>query len=106
MKLTDLDPRWVMMGGRRVGFVFQSPDDPHWYLSCFAYPMPAWQQRMFFIAMFGPGYRVLACDPANAWTFSPKIAKADFDTLRITEAIDGTAAGLWRGFVFNGGITQ
>lgn len=27
MKLADLDPRWLVADGRRIGFIFRSPTD-------------------------------------------------------------------------------
>ena len=62
MRLTDLDPRWLMRDGKRVGFVFVCPTDQAWRQSCFAVVVPSQEQWKLFEAMFGEYYKVQGCD--------------------------------------------
>ena len=44
MRLTDLDPKWLVKDGKRVGFTFKSPIDPKWRQACFENPPPRREQ--------------------------------------------------------------
>ncbi len=45
MRLIDLEPRWLLLDGKRVGFVFRSPTKPEWFQSCFLVYVPHPVQR-------------------------------------------------------------
>lgn len=66
MKLTDLDPQWIVRDGKRIGFTFKSPTKPENRQSCFD--------------------------------------AATFETMTVTPSLDGSAGGLWHGFITNGVI--
>lgn len=116
MRLIDLDPRWLMKDGRRVGFIFISPAQrkradgtenptPH-RQTCFPAPTPSKQQRNLFEAMFGDDdFLVQGCNPACSWTIAGGIDNATFETMTVTPSLDGSAGGLWHGFITNGAIT-
>lgn len=116
MKLTDLDPRWLIVNGTRVGFVFLSPtvkvrtavDHPGtiWRQSCFVANTPRRAQADLFEAMFGEDdYSVQFCDPTCAWKVKGGIENASFETMTVTPSLDGSKGGLWHGFITNGEIT-
>jgi hypothetical protein len=113
MKLTDLDPRWLMNGDQKVGFIFLSPSGQqgktHWRQTCFFAPTPfAEQERLIFAAMAdqanedGEFYNFQACKSECGWTAHGDL---NFDSLTVTPSLDGSAGGLWHGFITNGQIT-
>jgi hypothetical protein len=104
-KLTDLDPQWVTKDGRRIGFVFVSPAKPQWRQSCFVEKVPHRDQQDAFTAMFGAPHAVQGCNQDMAWTVEGGIENASFDTMTVRPSIDGSAGGLWHGFITNGQIT-
>lgn len=101
--LKDLDPHWVVKDGKRVGFTFLSPagkqGNTHWRQSCFTVAMPAQEQWKLFEDL-----NVQHCNPQCAWTIAGGIDGATFETLTVTPSIDGSAGGLWHGFIKNGQI--
>jgi hypothetical protein len=98
MKLLDLDPKWIMKDGRRVGFTFVSPADPKWRQSCFAIPSPSTRDQW---ELFDTDH-VQSCKPGIAWSIAGGIEAADFATLTVMPSIDGSAGGLWHGFITSG----
>lgn len=58
MRLVDLDPRWLVKDGRRVGFVFKSPTlgDKMW-MCCFENPPERREQWALFRSVFPDDYR-------------------------------------------------
>lgn len=109
MKLIDLDPRWLMRDGQRVGFIFKSPSDPRWFQSCVIAPTPhAMQHNWFDTALpeFGEyGWtKVQGCKPECAWSIAGGIENASFETISVTPSLDGSAGGLWHGFITDGQI--
>jgi hypothetical protein len=112
MKLTDLDPRWLMRDGRRIGFVFKSPANPHWWQSCFVAPTPHEQQRDAFNAALAdqveqPEHawtKAQGCRQECAWTVAGGIDAATFETMTVRPSLDGSAGGLWHGHITNGAI--
>lgn len=99
MRLTDLDPKWLMKDGKRVGFTFRSPTDPRWRQSCFENPPPRREQWELF-----DEDDVQGCNPAAHWTIAGGIDSAAFETMTVTPSLDGSAGGLWHGFITNGDI--
>jgi hypothetical protein len=106
MRLLDLDPRWLTKDGKRVGFIFKSPHDSRYFQSCFAVAMPKKQQFRLFEALLGEDneYMVQPCKPEFAWTIAGGIDAATFETMTVTPSLDGSAGGLWHGFITNGEI--
>lgn len=99
MKLTDLDPKWIMKDGKRIGFTFISPTDPKWRQSCFLASPPTREQWDIF-----EDDDVQGCTPGTHWTIADGIDNADFASLSVTPSIDGSAGGLWHGFITTGEI--
>lgn len=102
MKLTELDPRWLTKEGRRVGFTFVSPTNPQWRQSCFVIPVPRREQWDLFEQQGLEN--VQGCRPDFAWTVNGGIECATFETITVTPSLDGSAGGLWHGFITNGEI--
>lgn len=108
MRLVDLDPRWLLKDGKRVGFTFLSPigkqRNTHWRQSCFAVMLPSREQWALFEQEHGEGACVQGCRPDFAWTIAGGIDGASFETMTVTPSLDGSAGGLWHGFITNGEI--
>lgn len=109
MRLLDLDPRWLLKDGKRVGFTFLSPigkqGNTHWRQSCFAVALPSREQWDLFSAVHGKGACVQQCRTDFAWKVAGGIDAADFTTISVKPSIDGSAGGLWHGFITNGNIS-
>lgn len=108
MRLVDLDPRWLVRDGKRIGFTFISPvamrSDPSktvWRQSCFV-PGPSPPSREQW-DLFGDD-DVQGCKPGTRWTIAGGIESASFETLTVKPSIDGSAGGLWHGHITNGEI--
>ena len=104
MKLTDLDPQWLTMNGKRVGFTFLSPNGKqgpiHWRQSCFAIAVPMRAQ----MRLFGED-NVQPCKQTFAWSIEGGIDAADFATITVKPSLDGSDGGLWHGYITNGLIS-
>lgn len=133
MRLVDLDPRWLLDGGRRVGFVFRCPlwdRDPkyQWWQTCFfeagrkfltcnlpeCYEADRWncahsQCGLVEAAGVDPG-KAQGCEVQCAWQVIGPNGQpmspdlASFETLSVTPSLDGSKGGLWHGHVTNGEI--
>ena len=105
MRLTDLDPQWILKDGARVGFTFLSPVQgdgmgrTRWRQSCFPNPTPSEEQD----DLLGDA-PVQRCNPSCGWTIAGGIEAASFETMSVTPSIDGSPGGLWHGFITNGEI--
>lgn len=112
MRLVDLDPRWLVKDGQRVGFIFKSPANPAFWQSCFLASPPRREQWALFVdALKGDdedrGFgcsQVQGCSQGTHWTIAPEIATADFNNLTVRPSLDGSAGGLWHGFITDGQI--
>lgn len=109
MKLTSLKPRWLLRGDKRVGVIFVSPTRPIWFQSCMFEPTSREKQHELFNAAlpeFGKhGWsKVQGCNPQCGWTSTPTPELATFESLSCTPSLDGSAGGLWHGFITNGEI--
>lgn len=112
MRLTDLEPRWLMKDGHRVGFIFRSPTRQTCWQSCFLSSPPRREQwALFADALKGDdddrefGHAdVQGCSQGTHWTITPAIEDADFASLSVTPSLDGSAGGNWHGFITNGEI--
>lgn len=114
MRLTDLDPRWIMLDSRRVGFTFITPKQRERSdgtvnpraerQSCFAEPTKMSVQLDLFDQMHGEDAIVQPCRQDFAWAIVGGIENADFPTMSVTPSLDGSAGGLWHGHITNGEI--
>ncbi len=122
MKLLDLDPRWLVdPRGRRIGFIFISPKQmtrsdgstkpAPWRQTCFVQATPLHDQdSAVHRAMAdmadddGEFDWWQACNQARGWKIAGGIENATFDTMTVTPSIDGSAGGLWHGYITNGEI--
>jgi hypothetical protein len=102
VRLTDLEPVWLMKDGKRIGFTFVSPTNPKWRQSCFAVQLSSQEQWALFEAV-GQNL-VQGCNQSCAWTIAGGIDAATFDAMSVMPSLDGSAAGLWHGFITNGDI--
>ncbi|HEY8593328.1 MAG TPA: hypothetical protein VIL42_10765 [Sphingomicrobium sp.] len=108
MKLAELDPHWLTRGGRRFGLIFRCPTDHAWWQVVIVEPAPIFRGAdSQFEAIKRSG---AATDgkwqPANAaapWRID-NIEQATFDDVTVSPSIDGSAGGLWHGFITNGEI--
>lgn len=112
MRLTDLDPRWLLKDGKRVGFVFLCPTRPARWQSCFLASPSRRDQWALFADLFGrePDGSVTGrpdiqgCTEGTHWTIAGGIDAADFATLTVTPSLDGSKGGNWHGHITNGRI--
>jgi hypothetical protein len=120
MTLLDLDPKWLMFEGRRVGFIFRCPllAKRNWWQTCFTECFPTFKgtgearryvttdSQCAIVDASAPETKGQwqGCNPNMAWTVHGGIGNADFDTLTVTPSLDGSAGGTWHGFVQNGQI--
>lgn len=44
------------------------------------------------------------CNQSSGWKITGGIENASFETMTVTPSIDGSAGGLWHGFITNGQI--
>lgn len=114
MRLLDLDPQWLELDGKRVGFTFISPKQkPHkradgtlspniWRQSCFAVKLP---HRVQWELFEKAGHEsVQGCNPDCAWTIDGGIEKATFETITVSPSLDGSRGGFWHGHIIDGKI--
>jgi hypothetical protein len=104
MRLTELDPVWLMKDGVRVGFTFKCPTKLEWRQSCFAVAMPTKEQWTLFEREHGEHFNVQGCKPTCAWKIAGGIANATFETMTVTSSLDGSYGGMWHGHITNGQI--
>lgn len=108
MKLTDLDPHWIMLDGKRVGFVFRSPTraDEFWQ-TCFPEPVGSTRRDQWHLAQLAIGNNratVQGCSHKARWQIEGGIEAASFETLSVTPSLDGSAGGGWHGHITKGRI--
>jgi hypothetical protein len=108
--LSNLDPRWLVHEGRRVGLIFLCPEKPtegrkHHYQSSVFEPLDRQTQWKLFNEALGDEYAytyVQGCTEGHLWSASPDLATATFDNLTVHPSIDGSPGGLWHGWIRNG----
>lgn len=103
MRLTDLEPRWLDIYGTRIGFMFRSPAKPDFWQTCMFAPTAHRVQRdALMLAGFDEDarHKVQHCNPSCSWTATTD----DFATMSVTPSLDGSAGGLWHGFITEGEI--
>jgi hypothetical protein len=103
IKLTELEPRWLLRDGKRIGVIFRNPLPDHrkWWVTCFAGPTPHGQQEVAVHAAVGETCMWQGCNEASGWQFAGGIDAASFETLTITPSLDG-GPSWWHGFVTDG----
>lgn len=113
MRLLELDPRWLVVDGRRFGFVFKCPHCQKDWLSCFFVPMPHISGEDYHdcqYALFATAlpdavcHEIVPCRRDSAWQAEPPADEATFDNLSVTPSLDASASGHWHGFITNGQI--
>jgi len=95
MKLTDLDPRWVVahQGGPRIGLSF---DCPHCRVQRLAVPFHA-----SFVEYLADGMTAArGWDVGHIWDMTG----TGFDDLTLSPSVDASSAGHWHGFITAGEI--
>lgn len=102
MKLTELSPVWIRKDGKRIGFTFISPTNRNARQSCFPVPPTTSEQIDLFDAAHGEDALVQPCNPVQRWSIAGGIEAATFETITVTPSLDGSAGGLWHGFITNG----
>ncbi len=102
MRLLDLNPLWILKDGKRVGFTFNCPTKEGWRQSCFFVPIVRHEQWDMFKAQGFP--ETQGCRQGCAWKVAGDLESADFSTLTVTPSLDGSAGGMWHGFITNGNI--
>lgn len=101
MRLIDLDPKWLTLKGERVAFSFRCPTDPRWRQLCKAVVASTREQWDWL----GEDRKITqTAKPSFPWTIEGGIENATFETMTVTPSIDGSAGGLWHGFITNGEI--
>jgi len=132
MRLTELDPHWLMFEGHRVGFIFRCPlpnKRTEWQ-TCFVekfylfkgrngtYPSDdiAWapdsqsgivhtvQTDLPDLREIGDSCNWQSCNPDCQWTIEGGIANASFETMSVQPSLDGSKGGNWHGHITNGEI--
>lgn len=129
MKLLELEPKWLMFDGRRVGFVFRCPTRQDNWQTCFVEKFYLFKSRTgeylrdaigewlgsapdsqcaiikdALTADIADSHRWQSCNPDHQWTVEGGIANASFETISVMPSLDGSAGGNWHGFVTNGEI--
>ena len=94
MKLTELDPQWIMRDGVRLGFTFICPTNPKFRMSCFPNPLSVSDQIDMFDAAHGENRMVAPSNPDENWQIAGGIEIATFETMTVTPSLDGSNGGL------------
>ena len=105
MHLIDLDPFWLIRDGKRVGFSFISPTDPARRQIVTIERIQVREQWALTNAARADSAKVSQTG-GFAWTINggASIEDADFRTLTVSPSVDGSAGGLWHGFITAGEI--
>jgi len=107
VRLTELEPRWLVKDGRRVGFIFRCPTRRQCWQSCFlASPPHREQWALFAEALKGDDedrefgrHDVQGSREGTHWSI-----EGEFENLTVRPSIDGSPGGNWHGFITNGEI--
>jgi hypothetical protein len=113
MRLSELQPKWLEVEGRRLGFVFRCPHCRTEWLSCFFTPMPHIAgddyhdcQYALFLTVLPDveAHEVVPCKRDYAWSCSPPVDQATFENLSVTPSLDASKSGHWHGHITAGEI--
>lgn len=102
MRLSELEPRWLIRDGRRVGMMFRSPVDRDWFQIVPAEPIGSTRDQWALAAAAAPGCKSQTAGQGVIWNFAGGIDAADFETLTLHPSVDGSRGGLWHGWIQNG----
>lgn len=104
MRLVDLEPRWLVKDGRRIGFAFKcpNPERAKWWFTCFAVATPHPDQADAVSDAIGQDFNWLPCKEI-AWSVAGGIDTATFETMTVTPSLDGGTA-MWHGYITDGMI--
>jgi len=101
VKLTELEPRWLIDEPGRRWFVFRSPGGHGDWLTCKSFVWAINEQREKARELIPDmTRRLVLCDPPCAWSIT-----GDFSNMTVTPSIDASKSGNWHGFIRNGEIT-
>jgi hypothetical protein len=115
MRLTDLNPAWLTLNGKRVGFIFDCPTRKGWKQTCFVQPTKFKDQEQAIIAVIGDDDEKISfvqrCNPGFGWRVvdtnivptkmvDVSIDTAQFETISISPSLNG----IWHGNITNGEI--
>lgn len=106
MKMLELDPRWLIKDGRRVGFTYRCPTDGRWRQLVKVIPLKT-REQWALLSGGEDGDEAEHTQTAKAyvcWSIEGGIDGADFATLTVTPSVDGSPGGLWHGHITNGEI--
>lgn len=104
MKLHDLDPQWVVKDGKRVAFTFRSPTDARWRQLC-KVVVASTREQWGWLGIGSDECRTTqTAKESFSWTIAGGIENASFEAMTVTPSIDGSAGGLWHGFIRGGEI--
>jgi len=107
VKLTELEPRWILKDGERIGIVFRCPHclgpDPA-LVTCYSKSPGGLGDQYRVLVDLIPDVEercdVIPCKRDYSWTF----VGDSFETLSITPSLDASASGHWHGHVTAGEI--
>lgn len=107
MRLIDLEPKWLIKDGQRVGFIFRSPTRRDRWQSCFLAAPPRREQWALFADMMKGDDEdreygrldVQGCSQGTHWSIT-----GEFENLSVAPSIDGSPGGNWHGYITNGQI--
>lgn len=101
MKLTELEPRWIING---QVFVFRCPHCRQTWLSCKNVVMSTHDQVELFqkagLDPCGPRYAVVPMKAEVCW----RLKGNDFASLTVEPSIDASSSGHWHGHINAGAI--
>jgi hypothetical protein len=107
MRLTDLDPRWLELEGRKVGFLLRCPHCQGTWLSCMFEARPVLtgidgqpSQFELFDKIVDDVHEVVPCRKDFAWVRDVD----NFNSMTVTPSLDASASGHWHGFIQGGEI--
>lgn len=104
MKLIELEPKWLLRDGKRVGFLFRNPVRAKWWTSCFFDPTPTDEQERLIEGLLGSDPLCQNCNPGCGWKVVDGTPEAaDFASISIAPSLDG-GTGFWHGHITNGEI--
>ena len=105
MRLTELEPRWLLKDGRRIGIAFKCPNPARrkWWVTCLTAPTPFAEQEAAVIAAGIADTNWQGCEESVGWTFAGGIENAAFETLSISPSLDG-GPYWWHGNITNGEV--
>lgn len=101
MRLSELDPQWLIDDGKRLGVTFLCPHCQKVRVGAKSAPLSMRDQMRIFARDFpNNGGQIVPMNESCSWT----ITGADCETMTITPSIDASKSGHWHGYVTNGEI--